>query len=373
MFSIKTDGSVIVEGTLIGQLDGFVFTPQISDGDEEVPVFATVRTVLDDEILSRVKAVVASADAAFKLDAKGQVFWRDQLIGKLIKGDTLYQPKAEIRNSNLLEGDQLKTVQDRLSRFAENYPKTVLEKATALTGITLTGTAREIAHQVYEALGTLPSDAVADMVKVLDDDGRRQLAMHGIRLGVDMIYMADLLKPAQIEAKALLWSIHHDHFPESGAPPASRVNINHVDGVPDAYWLAAGYRRLGGLVIRVDMAERLAAVIRAGARGGKFQISEEMMSIAGASRDQITAILLDLNYLKVEEIPSEDPEKPAIPVFERKQRKIQTNRNANNGDKSGKKPIPQKTLKKSPQKIPEKTPDPNSPFAVLAKLKNHAD
>ena len=376
MSSIKTDGTVIVEGEDVGLLEGFVFTPRLSGGDEEGPVLAAARKALPDEITSRVKALAASADAAFKLDAEGQIFWREALIGKLVKGDTLYQPKADIRASTLLEGDQLKTVQVRLNSFAMDFPKTVLEKAVALTGEGLTGAARGIAYQVYEALGTLPSAKVADMVKELDDDGRRQLALHGIRLGVDMIYMADLLKPAQISAKALLWSIHNQDFPASGPPPAGRVNIDHVEGVADAYWLATGYRRLGDRVMRVDMAERLSAVIRAGARAGKFQISEEMMSLAGATRDQMMAILLDLNYVKVEEIPSEDPEKPAIPVFERKQRnrKPEQKTDAPNRAKrhKGKKPDAKRgqAAGNNAQARKPKEADPNSPFAILAQLKS---
>ena len=376
MSSIKSDGTVIVEGEDVGQLDGFVFTPRISGGDEEGPVLAAARKALPEEISSRVKALVASHDPAFKLDQKGQIFWRESLVGKLTKGDGIYQPRAETRSSSLLEGDQLKAVQDRLNAFALDYPKTVLEKAVALTGDGLTGTARGIAFQVYEALGTLPSASLAEMVKTLDEDGRRQLALHGIRLGVDMTYMADLLKPAQIDAKALLYSIYHDDFPESGPPPAGRVAIDHIEGVSDDYWLATGYRRLGGRVMRVDMAERLSAVIRSAAREGQFQINEEMLSLAGATREQMVAIILDLNYLQVSEIPSEDPEKPAIPVFERKRRP----KDQGKAPKQGGKPRPKGAKKSasgksgnngSAQRKPqEKQPDPNSPFAVLAQLKS---
>ena len=41
-------------------------------------------------------------------------------IARLVKGDSLYHPKAEVRSSTLLEGDQLKSVQDRLNAFAHS-------------------------------------------------------------------------------------------------------------------------------------------------------------------------------------------------------------------------------------------------------------
>ena len=41
MSSIKSDGTVIVEGEEVGRLDGFVFTPHVNDGDDDAPVLAT--------------------------------------------------------------------------------------------------------------------------------------------------------------------------------------------------------------------------------------------------------------------------------------------------------------------------------------------
>ena len=41
----------------------------------------------------------------------------------------------------------------------------------------------------------------------------------------------------------------------------------------DGQWLAAGYCRLGSRIMRVDMIERVAALVRAAAREGHFEIS----------------------------------------------------------------------------------------------------
>ena len=318
MSSIKLDGTVSVEGEDVGRLDGFVFTPAITESDEKGPVLAAARKVLPDEIATRVKALVASDDKAFQPDAKGRIFWRETVVGQLVKGDNVYQPRAEVLPSDLLEGDQLKSVQDRLNAFAQNWPRETLAAAIALTGEELSGTARGIAYQVHETLGTLPRRPVAKMIEELDEEGRKQLARHGIRLGIDMIYMPDLQKPAQVDAKALLYSVQTGEFPECGPPPAGRVTIDKVNGVSDLYWMATGYRRIGSLVIRVDMAERMCAVIRAVAREGEvFRINEEMLSLAGATKEQMEEMILDLGYRKTGEEPPEDPEKPATSLFSR--------------------------------------------------------
>ena len=69
--------------------------------------------------------------------------------------------------------------------------------------------------------------------------------------------------------------------------------------------------------MRVDMVERVAFVVRNVAREGQFRINEEMLSLAGATREQMAAMLMDLNCKVVGEEPDEDPEKPPIQIFER--------------------------------------------------------
>jgi ATP-dependent RNA helicase SUPV3L1/SUV3 len=169
------------------------------------------------------------------------------------------------------------------------------------------------------------------------------------------------------------------------------VAIDHVEGVSDNYWQATGYRRIGGRVMRVDMAERLAAVIRTESRKGIFRITEEMLSLAGATRDQMQIMIEDLGFVTAGEEASEDPEKPAIILFERpaKPRRnpakpasgdaAKANANAKNvgahkkGNGNGKGKSDKAPASKSSTKSKSPAPkplDPNSPFAILAKLKS---
>ena len=163
--------------------------------------------------------------------------------------------------------------------------------------------------------------------------------------------------------------------------------IDQVADVPDEYWLAVGYRRLGQRVMRVDMVERVAMLVRTAAREGHFKITEDMLSLAGATREQMGQMLLDLNCVVVGEEASDDPEKPPLQIFERKRKAYSTqddravSGNKRNGRKAkqggkGKDHNGQNRNHKSGgrrrpnhKRLIEKQPDPNSPFAVLAALK----
>ena len=449
MASVKSDGTVLVEGEEVGVLDGFVFRPTLTEGDEKSTILAAARRGLPEEIESRVRAFAASATPAFRLNEEGQISWRDSVVARLVRGDGLYAPRPDLVSSDLLSIDQAQRLNARLSEFVAEHVRQVLgrlvvleaaesaplperkaprakaqpEKPDAsedeLTGPTkdeiaaappveqpeitdsgdaaptpLSGAAKGLAFTLFEGLGTLPSVAVAQQLRGLSETDKPRLARLGLRFGVETVYLPDQLKPAQIELRALLWNLYHGTDGVFHAPPtAGRVAIDAVDGVPDEFWLACGYRRLGGRVMRVDMVERVAFVVRNAAREGQFRMNEEMLSLAGATREQMAAMLLDLNCKVVGEEPDEDPEKPPIQIFERVRRQRpagsqQDRRRREAGDKSrqadrkskgkpgrkGSGPRRDRSKhdgKDRPQNFTAKSrePDPDSPFAVLAGLK----
>jgi ATP-dependent RNA helicase SUPV3L1/SUV3 len=461
--SVKDDGTVLVEGEEVGLLTGFVFNPMLADGEEKAPILAAARRGLPDEIERRVQAFVASADAAFRLDDKAVIWWREAAVAQLAKGDSLYVPRAELAVSDLLSIDQTQRMQARLVNFLAAHIEAVLGRLTILTtpdlasqtppktspskdsspkdapvqdtatnevpaadsaadsadgaaqmpadwdhpvddAVTapvddaatatadqpvapaaLSGAAKGIAYILFERLGSVPTADIAHLSRNMRETDKPLLARLGLRFGVETVYMPEMLKPAQISLRSLLWSLHDGAFFEGAPPPAGRVAIDSIDDVPDLYWLAIGYRRLGQRVMRVDMVERVAMLVRTAARAGPFKITEEMLSLAGATREAMGMILLDLGCKLVSEEAAEDPAKPVIQIFE-KQRKTraahnkpqvktapradagaaakphgQSRRSKASGAGTRRRPH---TVSKSADK-----PNPDSPFAVLAGLK----
>ena len=442
MASVKSDGTVLVEGEEVGVLEGFVFRPTLGEGDEKSTVLAAARRGLPDEIETRVRAFAASATAAFKLDHEGQIRWRDAPVARLVKGDGLYAPRPDLIASDLLSIDQTQRLNGRLSEFVAEHVREVLGRLVVLEtpetaplperraprprpaspkahtdevldGPTkdeiaatppaeqpdiveiaeaepepLSGAARGLAFMLFEQLGTVPAMQAAPQLRGLTETDKPRLARLGLRFGVEAVYLPELLKPAQIELRALLWNLFHGDAGRFHAPPpAGRVAIDAVGDVPDAFWLATGYRRLGGRVMRVDMVERVALLVRNAAREGHFRISEDMLSLAGATREQMAAMLLDMNCRIVSEEPDEDPEKPPIQVFERlrRQRAAGGGRRDNRQDQEGGRRKSRPAGRKGQARggrpdrgnggrqqsfsAKSREPDPQSPFAVLADLK----
>ncbi len=419
--SVKDDGTVLVEGEEVGRLDGFTFHPTLADGEDKAPILAAARRGLPDEIERRVRAFVASADPAFRLGADGVVKWREAEVARLVKGDGLYVPRPELVSSDLLSIDQTQRMVQRLVSFTAAHVETILGRLIVLetpdaapvgdhkpkpepksaavptnaraadapqdtAPISLSGAAKGIAFILYERLGSVPTAEIGHLIRAMQESDKPRLARLGLRFGVETVYMPELLKPAQIELRSLLFSLANGAFYEGAPPPAGRVAIDAIADVPDAYWLAVGYRRLGQRVMRVDMVERVAMLVRVAARQGQFKIAEDMMSLAGATREQMAQMLLDLGCIIVGEEAAEDPEKSALQIFERKRkaRPPRTDKAPAPNQRRGTKPKDDRNAQNRKSKLAdgkpqagqrrqaEKQPDPNSPFAILAALKTKA-
>ncbi len=430
--SVKLDGTVLVEGEEVGSLHGFIFTPCLSDSDEKSVILSAARKGLPDEIERRVVALTSSADPAFQLSDVGSIMWRNADIARLQASEIVYAPRLDVTDSDLLSSEQKARIHDRLTRFITNHVQTVLgpllalsrpaeaiilaesqknnmpeqdisstslsetaateksaDNAGAMQPVPLSGIARGLLYQMYEHYGTVSRADVAASLKDLPETDKPHLARLGVRTGMEALFMPDMLKPAPIKLRVLLYSLFTKTFPGCGPPPEGRVSFDAPDGVDDSYWMVAGYRRLGQRIMRVDMVERVAALVRAAARAGQFKITDEMLSLAGVSREQMARILSDLGCRQVSEEPSDDPEKPATPIFERirPKRLARHHRTADN-DAGAPRKVNKQGLKGQKangnrnQKVkrrrdnnthsrprPEKQPDPNSPFAVLAALK----
>ena len=351
---VRIDGKVFVEGEEVGTLNGFDFIPTLSDGENAAPILSAARKTLPKEISRRVKELLMSDNAAFKFDNDGNILWQSNIVASLVNGENIYSPKININSSELLSDEQIKQIQLRIIEAVEGNIKSILSEAINLKDpsfqniekkyfnnnqneeksaeeeklpiINLSGKALGIAYEVYEGLGSAKTSSLSMSINTLSDDEKTQLAKLGLRLGVETIYLPNLLKPSAIKLRALLWSVFYQNFPDHGTPPDGRVSVVMQPEANHDFLRAIGFVPLGDLALRADIAERLSALIRLEARSGRFRITDAMLSIAGSTKIQMEKILYELNYVKVGEEPSNLADQIPILIFERKKnnKKIKT-------------------------------------------------
>jgi ATP-dependent RNA helicase SUPV3L1/SUV3 len=320
---IGKTGEVIVEGHVIGRLDGFTFAPDAAEaGSDARALQATAQKALAGEIDARAEKLSGAKDDQFVLTSDGTVRWTGDAVAKLVAADDLLHPRLRIIADDRLAGAPREAVQARLDLWLKTHiekllgPLFDLSKAEDITGI-----ARGIAFQLIEALGVLERARIAAEMKDLDQPSRASLRKYGVRFGAYHIYVPALLKPAARALASLLWAQRQDNVDLSALSGAQHLAGSGRTSFPvdkqldrDAYRVL-GYKQCGERAVRVDILERLADLIRpalswrqgspGGALGAKppgafdgrsFVITQAMTSLTGSAGEDFASILRALGY-----------------------------------------------------------------------------
>ncbi|UIJ72351.1 helicase-related protein [Aurantimonas sp. HBX-1] len=315
---IGSDGTVVVEGHPVGELQGFRFTLDgRTEGTDGKAVRAASQKALAGEFEKRAERFANAPNGDLALASDGLVRWLGAPIASLAASDDVLAPKVVLLADEQLTGPARDKVASRAERFVTYQVSTVLKPLADLKSAeALQGTAKGIAYRLYENLGTLQRRDVAEEVRALEQDARAALRRCGVRFGAYHIFVPALIKPAPAALITLLWAIKNDGRERPGYGEATHLlATGRTSAVADAsfdpvFYGLAGYRLLGRRAVRVDILERLADLIRpalawkpgTGKRpdgaynGAQFLVTPAMMSILGATAEDMEEILKGLGY-----------------------------------------------------------------------------
>jgi ATP-dependent RNA helicase SUPV3L1/SUV3 len=323
---INDRGEISLEGHLIGSIQGFRFTLARSDGETDAKSLASAAAqVIAPEIARRADRLAGGPNEEFVLSTDGQLRWRGEVVASLAEGDSLFAPRLIVLADESLTGPDLERVQDRLNLWLRHHINTVLEPVLQLEApAEIEGSARGLAYRLYENLGLLPRQMVADEVKGLDQDVRAKLRKLGIKFGAYHIYLPLALKPAPRELALILFALKHGGVRQPGVSElphtvlSGRTSFQIDPEIDVKLYEVAGFKVAGKRAVRVDILERLADIIRplvaldpkthqgelpaGAAEGNGFRVTVEMTSLLGTAGDDFASILTSLGY-RVKRVP----------------------------------------------------------------------
>ncbi len=318
---ITAAGDVIVEGQHVGSLQGFRFTADPGAAGEAAKALnAAAQKALASEFDARATRIFDAVDDAFVLGNDGTIRWLGEPVGKIAQGSGVLKPTAHVLADEQLTGAVLDNVKQRLELWLSQRVKKLLGALEQLeSGEGLSGAVRGVAFQIAEELGVLERGRVSKEIKSFSQEDRAALRKLGVRFGAYHLYLPLLLKPAPRALAALLWALRHgglenikglEEAPHLAA--SGRTSFAADPAIAKGFYRAAGYRLCGERVVRVDILERLADLIRpaiayrpgvsvgeppAGAADADgFVVTVAMTSLTGCAGDAFSSILRSLGY-----------------------------------------------------------------------------
>ena len=288
--AVTRRGEVVVEGHEVGRVAGFTFFPDpASAGEERKLVMRAARRALREEIPRRVSAAETAPDDAFALTADHAITWDGQKIARIRLGSSVLRPRVEIIGSEFLDGAQRERLRARLQRYLDEHIRQDL--APLFTALHRSASDRRLRgpmHRISEGIGVIPTEDTPP-------DLRTMLKPMGAKAGRFAQFLPALLKPKAAAMRARLWALQH-RVPVPTLPPPGLIAIAPPEAWPEGFAAAMGWIEAGPMLLRLDVAERIAADLAWRTRKGPSALPADLASRLSIRTDLLPIALRRLGF-----------------------------------------------------------------------------
>jgi ATP-dependent RNA helicase SUPV3L1/SUV3 len=292
--AVNRKGEVVVEGHPVGQIHGFVFEPDASAAseDERKLVLRAARRALVNEMPRRVTALETAKDEEFALTPTHRITWDGAEIARLKVGATPDKPQVDPLASEFLDGAQRERVRARLATWLEE----MIAREFAALGVVEEkaaedNTLRGPAFRLREYLGLVPGGTEGEITPEL----RQKLKAIGIRAGRFALYLPEVLKPRPMALRAQLWALQAECIVPT-LPGGGLVSISPPEGWPRGFAATMGWVQAGPVLLRLDVAERVAGELGHLTRRAPAMLPPDVASRLGVKADALAVVLGVLGF-----------------------------------------------------------------------------
>ena len=288
--AVTARGEVVVEGHPVGHVAGFTFTPDpAAEGPERRLVLRAARRSLREEMPRRVGRLEAAGDADFALTRDHAIAWGQSPVARLRPGAGLTRPAVEVMDSEFLDGAQRERVRQRLQAWMDaTIARELAPLFKAMAGAGADPALRGPLHRLLEAGGVV-AGATEDTIA---PGPRRSLKALGVRAGRFALYVPELLKPRPGAMRAQLWAVQaRVSLPDLPDPGLVSLPADHALA---GFLPALGWVQAGPVLLRLDIAERVAAELAFSARGRPSPLPAAIGQRLGLRAEMLPAVLRGL-------------------------------------------------------------------------------
>jgi ATP-dependent RNA helicase SUPV3L1/SUV3 len=311
--AVTARGEVVVEGHPVGHVAGFAFLPDpLAEGPEKRLVLRAARRALREEMPRRVALLEAAADTAFTLGRDHHIAWDSAPVARLRPGAGFTRPAVEILDSEFLDGPQRERLRLRLQAWVDAWIAGALAPLFAAAARAEThADLRGPLHRLVEQGGL-----VAGSTETIPQELRGALKAIGVRAGRFALYLPDLLKPRAAAIRARLWALQAK-ISVPDLPNPGLVSIASPEDSQAAFLQAMGWVQTGPVLLRLDIAERIAAELAYATRGRPAPLPPDIGQRLGLRADLVPAVLrgLGLRILPAQQLAPTAYGPPAPPML----------------------------------------------------------
>ena len=286
--AVTRRGEVVVEGHPVGHVEGFGFVPDPdSEGESRRLMLRAARRALRQEMPLRLARLEAAPDAAFAWLPNQRIAWEGAAVARLRRGARPLAPHVEVDDSEYLDGPQRERIRIRLQRMVDAHiAETLAPLLGAVARAARDPALRGLLHVLEQDLGVAEMPAGAS----LPPAARARLKTLGVRAGRFALFAPSLLKPRPALLRAQLWALWRG-VALPALPSPGLVSIAPPGDWPDGFARALGWVAAGPVLLRLDVAERIAAELAWASRGRRVPVPAGLASRLSVRADLLPPVL----------------------------------------------------------------------------------
>ncbi len=327
MTTVDKDGTVAIEGHILGKLSGFCFSPTKDLEGEDAKALLkqaekTLRPLVADKAESFLQALQKDLTLDLSDGGRARIIWEGHPIAALSKGQQILAPEVQLLGQPMLGDKDARNVLSKLKIWIkaslEEHLETLvrLNRAVHNEKSDLPGLTRGLAFKMLESLGVVARHYVTDDIKALSAEDRKALHRVGFWFGANFVYLPRLLKPAPTKWRLALWGIWEGIETWPALPEPGVMWAETLKSTPKGFYQTLGYRPVGTKAVRIDRLESLFDAVRPlGQNNAFFAITPEIMGLVGLSGDDFASVMRFLGYAHRVEIPKQEGEEEPKPVY----------------------------------------------------------
>ncbi len=300
---ISEKNEIIVDGQLVGKINGLKILLNYTSAALQTDIRSIKKAARNGaaiELLRKIDEIIKTPEH-ITLNKDKNIYWKDQIIGKIYPGKNYLNPDIKIIADESIEPQDQQKIFQFLTAWLKSEKENLLQDLIKIEKSNTTNRfVRGLCYQLFENNGAIKRETVNEIVKQINKEDRSILRKFGIKIGRYHIYQPRMLKPKAVSFKSILWNSFHN-LSDNEYPVFGLNFLKNFKNKNKEYLLICGFETFGSYIIRIDILERLFLKIITSSKDNIFELTSDMLNLLGASKEDFKELMKQMNYKYIEE------------------------------------------------------------------------
>jgi ATP-dependent RNA helicase SUPV3L1/SUV3 len=240
--------------------------------------------------------------------SKLNIYWGEASIATLIKGEEIFKPKIEVlKDDSLISQDQQSKILEKIQDWLTDTYIKKIDLSDQLGQFNNTPEERSFIFKLNEKFFNFYELNILDEFKLIEESKRKEIHALNFRLGKNVIFNSELIRPELMKIKFYLWNIFNDkNFNlDTYIPKDGNATLNVSEKLDQELLSFLGFILQNDLLMRIDIFNEFEKQLFKRENRGPFSLPMDLSNLLGIKKEKLIDILKSRSFL-IQEIEEND-------------------------------------------------------------------